>query len=205
LVIVWVTGTGGTTTPTVTCPGGGATYALAGTTQTGTSCVAALFWGIVTGANAAPTVSAATGMTWNGIHAEFSGNASSSLVDQPGGANGLTSTQVATAAGADAQAGELVCAAAATVYSKAATSANSFAFNNGATASDIDDDTQTVANHCTTSYGITTGNSAADTATFTFTTTKVTGVAVKLVSFALPGGAPPAVIPELVTAPLTHY
>jgi hypothetical protein len=60
------------------------------------------------------------------------------------------------------------------------------AFNNGATAVNTNNAATSIVNHYGFSYGITTGNSAADTYSLTYTTTQMTGCAVAMVSFRLP-------------------
>ncbi len=96
---------------------------------------------------------------------EFSGVATASPLDRHGQGPGLaTSPQVTTMPGADAAAGELVCSADAVTLTKAATHASSDTFNNGATpTTNLNNDASSIIGHYRFSWGVTTGNSAADT------------------------------------------
>lgn len=157
---------------------------------------ASLFYKIAAGSDAAPTVAGVSGLVLSARLAEFSGGATSSPVDQTGVATGNTSTQVATAGGADAASGELVVYCAAERYTVAATKTNSVALNNGATATDTNNNGTSTQNHYNLGYGITTGNSSADAATLTFTTTQISEISLVVVSFKLAG--PPAPAPPML-------
>lgn len=122
---------------------------------------------------------------------EFSGADTLAPLDQSAGANGLTSTQVLTAASADAASGDLVIACDGFAYSMAATKTTSDTFNNGATATDVgNNDGTSSATHYRMSYGITTSNASADTNTVAFTITNVTATHMALASFTVPAAAP---------------
>lgn len=179
LLICWIAVDGNSSAPAT--PSG---WSLAVST-TGTSSAAAVFYKIAAGSDAAPTISAVTSGIISAQLAEFSGNASVSPLDKTGSNSGTTSSLTATTAGADAQSGELVIAANAAFYSASATKTFSLSMNNGATATAASNAATSTANHYDFGYGVTTGNSAADNQTFTFTTTKITGVAQVVASFKL--------------------
>ena len=189
-LLLWVSATVDATLPAA--PSGWSTALQ----KAGTSCSASLFYAIAAGGDSAPTVAGVGSAILSARLAEFSGNASSPL-DQSGSAAGTTSTQVATAGGADAASGELVAYVAAEYYSASATKTNSVALNNGASATDTNNNSTNTGQHYNLGYGITTGNSGADTATLTFTTTSITGTALVVVSFKLPSAVTAPAIPML--------
>lgn len=179
LLVCAVAGTQGGQTPAT--PSG---WTLA-VSSTGTTSKAIIFYKIAAGGDAAPTLAASATMVWLGMLFEFSGNATSLPSDKNGGTNVTTSPVVATASAADTAAGELVVAVGAAFYSTAATKTLGFTLNNGATASDSDNDATSTVNHGCATYGVTTGNAAADTASMAFTTTKITEAAASIASFKL--------------------
>lgn len=187
LLILWVAGGGGSTLPAA--PDGTWSTALQ---KLGSSNSSSIFYKIAGASETNPTVAAVTSVRLSGNLAEFSGNASSAPIDSvpSTGATGTTSPQTATNQAADVQAGELVIAASATRFSTAGTnSSGAHTFNNGATATSLNNNGTSNADHYFFSYGITTGNSTADNCQYAFTTTNITGSTTVLASFLLASAA----------------
>jgi hypothetical protein len=184
-------------------------YSIAVQKRQGTVDTTSIFYKVATSSETAPQMPATTGYVWQSQLMEFSGLDSSTPLDVVGVAGGTTSTQVATASGADVAGGELVIAAAGIRYSSAqASTSNSFALNNGATANATNNNTPSSANKYVNAWGITTGNGAADSATFTFATTSILGAGVAIASFKLAAAGsnvtvnePPAVINVVAPVP----
>lgn len=136
--------------------------------------------------------------TWSGGNAtvmlgEFSGGATSSPVDLTGTANGATSPQTATGAGADAAAGELVLGCEAIDLSKAGTHTSSITYNNGASSlGDAHNDGTSTTQHYRFSYGITTGNAAADQVGGTSSSMNLLEIQLAFASFKLAAAGPVA-------------
>ena len=198
LLILWVDGQGSATLPSAP-----ANWSI-GIQKAGTSCSASVFYKVAAGGDAAPTVGAVTSTVLTAQLAEFSGNATSSPLDKTGTAAGTTSTQVATAGAADTAGGELVVYATGALYSLAATKTLSNSLNNGATAHNTTNNSTSTVNHYDLGYGITTGNSAADADTFSFTTQRITGAVVALASFKL-APSPVTVIPGVLNLTSTEF
>lgn len=144
--------------------GGGATTSASGWSKAVARGDLTAIW-YKPGSGAGETAPAFTG-TGNmfAMLAEFSGGATSSPFDQgiaQGGAG--TSPVVATNTSADVQAGELLVSAARDALSKAGTATTSSTFNNGATpTTNANNDSTSTTDHYRFDWGITTGNSAAD-------------------------------------------
>ena len=160
--------------------------------KAGTQCSASIFLRIATGEDAAPTIAAIPSTEVACQLAEFSGNSTkiASIIDQIGTAAGTSSPLAATTGGDDYTPGELILTCAGLMYSAGGTKSTSDTLNNGAVAT-------TTANTAGSqiydfSYGVTTGNSAPDSDSFSFTTTNITGVALAIVSLKL------AATPELM-------
>jgi len=136
---------------------------------------ATLFYKIAAGGDASPSFAAATNNQWIAQVGEFAGNVTSSPLDQVGESSFVTSNQTsstAAAAAADAGAGELVavCTMFYNTFSTSGTGADSL--NNGATAntttgySNASSESGVIYDFC---WGVTTGNSSADSDTSTIT------------------------------------
>lgn len=202
LLVCWVAGTGSATLPSA--PVG---WSVAKQVA-GTSCSASIFYKIAAGSDVAPTVAAVTGAVLSAQLAEYSGNNTSSPLDQTGSATGTTSPQIATAGTFDAKVGELVLGASAVFYSRnVANVSGASTLNNGATATDTQNNSTSAPDHFDFTYGITTGNVFADSDSYAFTATHITGVAVVLASFLLPSVTTPqslsvteTTVPSLVTS-----
>lgn len=118
----------------------------------GSFCSISLFYKIAAGSDAAPSITGVGGALWVAQLAEFSGNVTSSPLDQSNNASG---TGAFSNPAADATAGELIFA---TVMNNSGNTATA-TMNNGASA------TRSSGSGLYTWWGVTTGNSSADTLT----------------------------------------
>lgn len=151
---------------------------------------AGLFWKICTGTGEAAPTFAATGSV---IHiaglAEFAGNDPDPVGNGKDTSpsvpliNATTSPQTFTNVQADWAAGDLFVSVWAPEYTAAATKTFSHVLANGATAQTLNSSATSTTTHYDFTYGITTGNTSADSDQFTFTTTKILGVAGCAASF----------------------
>jgi hypothetical protein len=124
---------------------------------------------------------------------EFSGGATSSPVDQTGSTGNALGNGTTTASAADTAAGELLVACLAAQLSKTGTDTTTFSFNNGATpTSNLNNDASSVIDHYRFAWGITTGNSAADSNTFTHGSMNLIGDNEIIASFLLAAAGPAA-------------
>jgi hypothetical protein len=146
----------------------------------GTSCSSTIYYLLAAGSDAVPTINAITGGIISVQLAEFSDNATTSPLDQHGGAT--TTPFTATATGTDTASGELVILANSGFYSAAATKTLSSSLNNGATAVIKTNNSVSSKAHFCFGYGITTSNSSADSATNSFTA-GASGVSASIASF----------------------
>jgi hypothetical protein len=135
----------------------------------GTTTFVAIFYKIASGSDSAPTFAGVTGAILSAQLAEFSGNVSSSPLDQTGSALGSTSPQTATFAATDLRSGELLLISSFTGYS-AVNSATISLTSNNATVTNAGTDGASGTGHFQFGYGVTTSNSSADTATATAST-----------------------------------
>ena len=154
------------------------------------------FYKIAAGGDAVPVFPAPTTGDAAALLAEFSGNASSGLVDQSGTGNFGSHTTSAsfTTSAADAQIGDLVWVL--WLWGGSSPGAFSDSFNNGASAS-----SSTVAlgtSLCGNAWGITTGNTVADTDSWSTTTAShnSNGVIGVIISFS------PATVAAFLPRPL---
>lgn len=127
-----------------------------------------------------------------GFMAEFSGNASSSPLDQVSSiVTGASSPLSPALPVADAAAGELVIGGELWSLSKAGTQTSGFTFNNGASgarwAVGESDDASSLSQHWSAWWGVTTGNSAADTGSASSSSMNVSSGVAVMASFKLPG------------------
>ena len=192
LLVLAVAGLSGTNVATLpTTPSGWNLGPQTSQLGASTSSSITIYWKIAAGADAQPTITSKTNMVWNAQLFEFSGNATSTPNDQTG-VNNATSgaTLTATAGGTDSASGELVFGASSVRYSAAAAKTLTDTFNNGATTHQSDNGaTATVAGHFCFSWGVTTGNSGADTYANAHTSTSITAVSLALISFKAASGA----------------
>lgn len=162
------------------------------------NCGVGIWYKIAAGGDTAPTVTN-VGQTISTQLGEFSGNATSSPVDQTGsGESSVSNPFVITAAAADAAVGELFVYCWAGFYSTAATKTLATTPNN-TTAHDTTNNGSSTVDHYAFGYGITTTNSAADNASCSATATKLTDIEGVVASFLLPGAqAPPFLSPNVI-------
>lgn len=167
LLILWVT-----SYSTITLPAAPAGWSVAkqvaSAASSGTS---SLFYKIAAGADANPVVAGITSTFLDGMSGEFSGGATSSPLDQSGSAaNNSPASPKTTAAGStDAALGELVVYSNCWVLGGAGTFDNTTTANNGLTPNDTSNNATSILRHYTFGYGITTGDSVADSITNTWT------------------------------------
>ncbi len=135
----------------------------------------------------APTYTFTAGSVGGIALAEFSGCATSSPFDKTGTGTGGASPVTGTASGADSASGELVLAIVISNLSKSGTdtTAVSAMANISTIVAAGNNDATSAASHLRFAYGITTGNSAADSATGTSTSMNLSSVDVSVVSFKL--------------------
>lgn len=147
----------------------------------GTQTHAATYIKSAAGSDAAPTVAAITSGFIAAQLGEFS--SMTATIDQTANAaSGTTSPRVATAGSTNAQIGELMLAAAALTYTAAATKTLTHTLNNGATTVQTDSHATSTTHHYAFAYGFPTGYSGADSDSFAFTTTAISGTALVLAS-----------------------
>ncbi len=151
----------------------------------GTSQNTGIAYKVATGGDAAPTITPT--LFGSGIVsaqvAEFSGGI---ILENTGTGSGTSSPQTVVCGSANKANGNLVLVACAPFYNAAATKTTGHSLNNGATANTTKNDGTSTANHYSFTYGITTGHSVADSDSYTFTTTNITGNASCIASFRLP-------------------
>lgn len=149
-------------------------------------CSACIMWKIAAGGETGATLALVASTTLAAQILEFSGNASGTPTDQTGNASGATSPSLATFAGTDLLSGELIVCATVSKHSANATEAITTTLTTVASTTSADNHaTATVSMHYQFSWGITTSNGSADTASFAFPTTNITGSAVSAWSFKL--------------------
>jgi hypothetical protein len=152
-----------------------------------------IFYKIAAGSDAQPTITGSgSPNVWCQL-AEFSGNATSSPLDQTGANHATSSPTVATNGAADAASGELLIMLGMYKMSKGGSSTSAHAPNNGASDNNTaNQDSDTVnLNHIRYTYGITTGNSSADNDSFSDGSMNLTNIHVVIASFKLPSGFQP--------------
>ena len=190
LLLCWVFGGSGSAPTLPTVPAGWSTAFQ----QAGGLCSVSLFYKIATGSDAAPTIAGVAAVNMQGQLAEFAGNAGASPVDQANGAASLTSPIVVSTAAVDVAPGELMIFAAGVHYSTSQVDTLTVTLNNGAVANETTNNALSAGNHLDFGWGITTANAAADSTSFAFPTTNISGAAPALLtSFKLSG--------PLLTAP----
>jgi hypothetical protein len=167
-----------------------------------------IYYKIAAGGDAAPTITGGNALF--AMLGEFSGVASTPLDQSTStGATGTTSPQTATLSSADAHAGDLVLYSASTTNSTSQTepAGPNVALNNGASSNETTNGGSSVT-HYWFGWGVTTGNSAADSASLTFTTARISAVALTLASFSVAVAAPvpatPNVVMQAVNRALTY-
>ena len=146
-----------------------------------------VYWKANCGANETPPTITLTGtaITSSAVLLEFSGIGVSSTIDRFANQLGTaTSGATVTAAGVDTASTQLVVAAQFDLHTTAETCTTTVAFNNGATANNVgNNDSTSVLYHYRFAWGITTGNSVADSLTLSDNGMKLSTITGKLVSF----------------------
>lgn len=182
LLVCWLSTTGG---GPASAPSGWS-QATEGT-QSLTTGYTQIFYRQATGGDAAPTFSAISGAVQTGQLAEFNPSvAGAVVVDQTAAQlNSTTATPlVLTASAANQSTGELVVAAFQDVVSRAATDSVTNTFNNGGTVATATAYTASNTIHYQFYYDLApTSNSAADSWSHTYTTTRITGATGCMCSF----------------------
>ena|SRR5215468_4804285 len=166
----------------------------------GTSCSATIYYKIAAGSDTAPTINAITSGVIAAQLMEFSGNATTSPLDQTGTATGTTSPITSTQSVADVQSGELLLMCGSDFRSTARSPNDTWTSNNGTVTAGGNNNGTSSVNHYSFGYILgTTSNASGDTAIMTLSvTTSITGLAVASSSFLLP----PIVFPDLIQMPL---
>lgn len=151
------------------------------------------------GSESAPTISATGGTVINVMLAEFSGVATSLVLDKSDSAQDTVATSPATFtmgfAGSpvtDTASGELIVTIGFTENSKAATQTTADTLNNATLASMANNDATSTAFHYRFSWGVTTSNASADVATRTDNGKSVSLLWVAMATFK--AGATPVVV-----------
>ena len=198
LLILQVAGDGSTTLPAA--PAG---WSIAKQVAGGSNS-SSIFYKIAAGSDAAPTVAGISSDVLSCRLAEFSGNATTSPVDQTGSATATSTPQTPTCGAVDAAAGELVLVTGNARYSLAATKTLSNTLNNGATSNNANNNSTSTVSHYDMCWGITTGNSAADASTFAFTSNRISAVAVVIASFKL-AASPVTVVPGVLNVVTSEF
>jgi hypothetical protein len=132
----------------------------------------------------APTFTCLAG-SMNAALGEFSGAATASPLDQTkNGTSGATSPIVVTATSADATSGSLIVVLTRDFLTMAGTVTTTDTLNNGASATNAgNNDATSSTTHYRFSYGITTGNSAADSNSHADNSKNIGNMFPRLVSF----------------------
>lgn len=186
LLVCWVTGIS-TTAADDTIPAAPSGWSTAVSQAAAGRCQAVIFYKVAVGSDSAPVIAAQTGELLAGQCGEFNWSVAGLVgtPDKVGGNSGTTTSPiVATASGADTQSGDLVLAAGGVEYSTAATKTLTHTLNNGATATAAGNNNGTsTREHYAFAYGITTGNSGADTSSLALTTTNAADSVVVVASF----------------------
>jgi hypothetical protein len=116
--------------------------------------------------------------------AEFSGAAIASPLDKSGSASGTAASMTVACSAADATPSELVLVCSGGFYTTAATRTLADSLNNGATVTDTTNNAAASADHYCFGYATTTGNSVADSDSWTTSTsTHLTGAVGVIASF----------------------
>lgn len=172
------------TTGSATLPAAPAGWSVA-KQQAGTSCSASIFYKIAAGADAAPTVALIASAIHNAQLKEFSGGPTSAPLDQTAGIAGTTTPLVATTGGVDALAGELVIGCGGAINSAARANTMTHTINNAAGDVETTNGATSTVSHYDFTHGFTTTKAAADSDSFAFVTTQLTGAVVAMASFKL--------------------
>src|SRR3954470_17999843 len=173
------------TTGSATLPAAPAGWSIA-KQQAGTSCSASIFYKVAAGADAAPTVALVAGAIHNARLSEFSGGVAVTPLDQTAGVAGTATPLVATAAAADVGVGDLVIGCGGAINSAARTNTMTHTINNAAGDVETTNGATSTVSHYDFTYGFTTTKATANSDSFAFLTTQLTGAVIALASFKIP-------------------
>jgi hypothetical protein len=206
LLIAWWSGCGSTTVPAASALGTGWQRDVSITVGSGTTgSAAAIYSKIAVGSDAVPSFAAISSCVQQVMLGEFSGNATTSWLDQIGSVAGSsTSPSVATCAAADAQSGELVIVAACVFRSNSGTEPSDAVTINNGTANATNNNSTSTPDHYNYPWAITTTNASADSASFAHGTSHINGCPMAVASYKLAPAGPAAPIPDVIMAPLTR-
>jgi hypothetical protein len=165
----------------------------------GTSCSSTIYYKIAAGSDAQPTVALVASTVLSGKLFEFSGNATSSPLDQTGSAAGTSSPITGTNGAVDANVGELLIVCGGTFYSSSSGTKTLALTSNHATLTSSTNQGAAINDVYDFAYGVTTSNAAADTGVDTFSTTNITGSVVAVASFKI------FVSPFVAGRPATYF
>jgi hypothetical protein len=164
LLVCWVTGTGHSPTPVAN----GWSLASVSGYSSPAYFTSAILYKVATGADAAPTITASTGLTWYAQLGEFNGTSANPLVRA---VNASSSTQSVTATSpvADPLSKNLIITSTAFYRNIAAVTTINNTLNNGASSVNTNNSSSNVTQNYSFGYGLTTGNSSPDSQTISWT------------------------------------
>lgn len=167
--------------------------------KNGTNDMVVIFYKANCGASeTAPTMTqSGGGGTLVAALAEFSGAATASPLDKTGTSNGTVSPITVSASAADTNSGSLILTADSFVLSKAGTQTGADSYNNGATpTTNFNNDATSSATHYRLAWGITTGNTVADSNSVSSTSMNLSAICGAIASFSPAAVVLPLVGPE---------
>ena len=169
----------------------------------GTSCSATIYYKIAAGSDTAPTIAAVVGGVIAYQLAEFSGNATTSPLDQTGSATGTSSPITATQGAVDTAVGELLLTCGSDFRSTGRAPNDTWTSNNATITQAGSNNGTTSTTHYSFGYSLaTTSKASADTAVMTLSvTTNITGLAVASATFKL--ASPQSLTRTTTDAPTT--
>jgi len=166
LGVLWVSAS---STTTVTAPATPSGWSVLGQFQSGQA-IATVFVRVLTGADAAPTVTGIAGVNMSAMLGEFSGVNTVAMVDQASNAGGTVSPVTVTLPAPNLKSGELFLCCVTPNYNAAAVETFIPNFNNGSVTTVANGATNT-RNHYGFAYCVTTSNAVPDQYAFGLTTT----------------------------------
>lgn len=135
------------------------------------------------GGDSAPTIPAATGVSFVAQLAEFSGvEFHNNYYDQEGGTAG-NQNFLRMFMAPDSDVGDLVTYAGSALYTVAATATLTHVLSNGVVNHDVNNNSISTTNHYAFGYGYTTSIGDGEEETFTCPTTNISGNAIEVVTF----------------------
>ena len=177
LLVCWVAVAGSATIPT-TPSGWTSAVSLAGTTSS-----VAIFYKIAAGSDTAPTIALITNGYISARLAEFDLGSSTPSLDKVGSVAGLTTPKLATASGVNTYSSGQLIVTASTIYCSMANTQIFADTVNNAVSIAVNNATVSTRNHYDFSYGYSTAKASADSNSFSFIDTSISGVATVIASF----------------------